>query len=363
MKKLVTLLALLATIGLSSTAWADMERAYDLLDAEQYEEAYREFLPHAQEGDTRAMIEVGLLFLNGNGVEQDDAQALFWINQAANARVPFAQYVLGFMTQHGRGMPADPVAAVVLYEQAANEGIIPAQTALGNLFAYGDDGISVDYETADRWYAQAMQNGDASAMNAYAWSVVVRGESALERALAISELSVALEPGRSESIDTLGTIRLLMGRYASAVKYLEEAVALDPDYPAFHARLGDAYAGIGDMDKAENAWRAALDAAEDYEGSLDELWNPEEIAARLGDEPSPEGSVPEESDADDSDAGESDAGESDADESDAGESAPQAAPSEEVEPEASTAPDDGDDTAEEPEAESDDDDAGQDGGR
>jgi|GEM_PF-1304086 len=343
MKKLVTLLALVATIGLAPVAWADMERAYDLLDAEQYEEAYREFLPHAQEGDTRAMIEVGLLFLNGNGVEQDDAQALFWINQAANARVPFAQYVLGFMTQHGRGMPADPIAAVVLYEQAANEGIIPAQTALGNLFAYGADGISIDYDIADRWYAQAMQNGDASAMNAYAWSVVVRGETELERALAISELSVALEPGQPESIDTLGTIRLLMGRYASAVKYLEEAVALDPDYPAFHARLGDAYAGTGDMDKAENAWRAALDAAEDYEGNLDELWNPEEIAARLPAEETPEESAPEATPPENM--------------------APENAEPESTEPESGATTDDGGDTAGEPEAESDDDASEDDSGR
>ena len=118
-------------------------------------------------------------------------------------------------------------------------------------------------------------------MNGFAWSLVIRDQNLLD-ALGISETSVALEPGSAASIDTLGTIRLLLGRYESAAKYLELAVELQPDYPPFMARLGDAYAGMGDQTRALAQWEAAMEAVATYEGGYDELWDIDEVRDRLG---------------------------------------------------------------------------------
>ena len=262
-------------------AQADMERAMELLEAGDFEGAYAELLPHAQEGNPRAQTEIAILHLNGTGVEEDAEEALSWARQAANQNDPFGQYLLGWMLVNGHGTEPDAIAAIPLYEAAANRGLVVAQTALGNLFTYGADGIAIDYTEGDYWYAQAVQNGDPQAMNGFAWSLVIRDQNLID-ALNISETSVALEPDNAASIDTLGTIRLLLGRYESAAKYLEMAVELQPDYPPFMARLGDAYAGMGEDARARAQWEAAMAAVATYEGGYDELWDIDEVRDRLG---------------------------------------------------------------------------------
>ncbi|MEM7442698.1 MAG: hypothetical protein AAF414_05130 [Pseudomonadota bacterium] len=266
---------------LPGAALADMDRAMELLEAGDFEGAFAELLPHAREGNPRAQTEIAILYLNGRGVEEDSEEALSWAREAANQSDPFGQYLLGWMLVNGHGTEPDAIAAIPLYEAAANRGLVAAQTALANLFTYGADGIEIDHTEGDYWYAQAVQNGDPQAMNGFAWSLVIRDQNLID-ALNISETSVALEPGNAASIDTLGTIRLLLERYESAAKYLELAVALQPDYPPFMARLGDAYAGMGDDASARAQWEAAMSAVATYEGGYDELWDIDAVRDRLG---------------------------------------------------------------------------------
>lgn len=280
-RRFLILTSAIFVLAVPGFAQADMERAIEYLESGDFEAAYAELLPHAQEGISRAQTEIAILYLNGTGVEQDEEEALSWARQAANQRDPFGQYLLGWMLVNGHGTDPDAIAAIPLYEAAANQGLIVAQTALGNLFTYGADGIEIDYGEGDYWYSQAVQNGDPQAMNGFAWSLVVRDQNLID-ALGISELSVALEPGNAASIDTLGTIRLLLGRYESAAKYLELAVELQPDYPPFMSRLGDAYAGMGDDARARAQWEAAIAAVATYEGGYDELWDLDEVQDRLG---------------------------------------------------------------------------------
>lgn len=285
----------------TAPARADMTVAYQLLDSGEYEAAYQEFLPHAREGNPDAQIEIGLMFLNGN-LAEDDASALYWIEAAAEQEAPFAQYVLGWMYHFGEGVEADPVRAVTLYEPAAREGIIPAQRLMGVIFAYGADGIEIDYDVADAWFEQAVANGDASAMNSYSWSLLVRGERYLD-ALDLATRSVALEPDISASIDTLGTAFLVLDRYNAAAKSLELAVELEPDYPGFIARLGDAYYGMGEVEAAREAWQQALDLAIDYDEEFDELWDPFAIQDNLDDTAPAEDGEPVDDEVADDEAG------------------------------------------------------------
>lgn len=280
-RRLLILASAVSVLALPGVAQADMERAMEFLEEGDFEAAFAELLPHAEEGNPRAQTEIAILYLNGSGVEEDEEEALNWARQAANQRDAFGQYLLGWMLVNGHGTEADAIAAIPLYEAAANQGLIAAQTALGNLFTYGADGIEIDYGEGDYWYAQAVQNGDPQAMNGFAWSLVVRDQNLLD-ALPISETSVALEPGSAASIDTLGTIRLLLGRYGSAAKYLELAVELQPDYPPFMDRLGDAYAGMGDDAQARAQWEAAMEAVATYEGGYDELWDIDALRGKLG---------------------------------------------------------------------------------
>jgi cytochrome c-type biogenesis protein CcmH/NrfG len=78
---------------------------------------------------------------------------------------------------------------------------------------------------------------------------------------------------------SLGKAYLERRAYADAVRSLEEAVRLDPDYAAAMVSLGDAFAGAGDRQKAREVLeRARATALAQSHASLGE-----EIAERLAD--------------------------------------------------------------------------------
>ncbi len=57
---------------------------------------------------------------------------------------------------------------------------------------------------------------------------------------------------------SLGRLYLDEKRWAEAVAALENAVQLDPAYAAAHVGLGDAFAGLGEKERAKAAWQRAL---------------------------------------------------------------------------------------------------------
>ena len=49
----------------------------------------------AEQGDASAQYNLGVMYENGHGVEQDDEQAVFWYRKAAEQGYADAQYNLG----------------------------------------------------------------------------------------------------------------------------------------------------------------------------------------------------------------------------------------------------------------------------
>lgn len=60
---------------------------------------------------------------------------------------------------------------------------------------------------------------------------------------------------------SLGKLYLGERRYAEASKSLEEAIRLDAEYAAAMVALGDAYAGLGEKDKARGTFERARSTA------------------------------------------------------------------------------------------------------
>ncbi len=54
-------------------------------------------LPLAEQGDAEAQYELGLIYLNGHDVPQDDAQAVRWFVLAAEQGRAWSQWNLGRM--------------------------------------------------------------------------------------------------------------------------------------------------------------------------------------------------------------------------------------------------------------------------
>ena len=63
-------------------------------------------------GVRSAQFNLGVMYLNGRGVPQDDAEAVKWHRLAAEQGYASAQFNLGVMYLNGRGVPQDDAEAV-----------------------------------------------------------------------------------------------------------------------------------------------------------------------------------------------------------------------------------------------------------
>ena len=81
----------------------------------------------------QAQLNLGIAFITGVGVPQDDTKAVMWFAQAAGQGSDTAQYNLGLSYETGRGVEQDIDQAVEWYEKAAEQGNRRAQAALERL--------------------------------------------------------------------------------------------------------------------------------------------------------------------------------------------------------------------------------------
>ena len=123
--------------------------------------------PSAQElADLSALAEaqysIGVKYDTGEGVPQDDAEAVIWYRRAAEQGHAGAQYSLGRMYDIGRGAPEDDAEAVRWYRLAAEQGDASAQYNLGVMYGTGE-GVPQDDAEAVRWFRLAAEQGHAGA--------------------------------------------------------------------------------------------------------------------------------------------------------------------------------------------------------
>ena len=92
MKHLTKLLAaVLSALGLNQAAWTN-----DVSDS-------RETLQLAERGNAQAQFNLGMMYENGQGVRQDDAEAVKWYRLAAEQGFAPAQVLLDTIYNDRRG--------------------------------------------------------------------------------------------------------------------------------------------------------------------------------------------------------------------------------------------------------------------
>lgn len=89
----------------------------------------------AENGDVKAMHNLGVYLFRGEGGPQDLASAAQWFSKAAANGVVESQYNLGLIYQSGSGLPKDPVLARAWFERAAAKGDPEARKALAAMEA------------------------------------------------------------------------------------------------------------------------------------------------------------------------------------------------------------------------------------
>jgi len=88
-------------------------------------------------GDPVAQAKLGLQYVLGDGVSQDDSTAVKWFLRASASGLPSAQFLLGYMYDSGRGVPRDVERAARWFKAAAEKGNPHAQAALASLYTTG----------------------------------------------------------------------------------------------------------------------------------------------------------------------------------------------------------------------------------
>jgi TPR repeat protein len=76
----------------------------------------------AKQGDAVAQLNLGVMYIEGNGVPKGAAKAVEWYRKGAEQGHRLAQYRLGNMYYHGDGVPKDLVQAHMWSNLAGSSG-------------------------------------------------------------------------------------------------------------------------------------------------------------------------------------------------------------------------------------------------
>ena len=108
-----------SAVHLAHADFAAGLRAYENKD---YATALKEWLPLAEAGDAPSQFNIGLMYLDGVGVPQNDEKAVLWFRMAADQGYAKAQGNLGALYAVGRGVRKDSGTAHMWLNLCAASG-------------------------------------------------------------------------------------------------------------------------------------------------------------------------------------------------------------------------------------------------
>ena len=165
MKLVVQNTFLLFLLGVTvPTIFSEWQQGVDAFTRGDYETAFKEFLPLAEEGNTNAQFLLGGMYDYGRGVPENDQEALKWYKRAAEQGFAQAQFLLGGMYDLGKGVPVDESQTLKWFTLAARQGFPPAQLGLGDLY-YKGKGVPQDNIQAYMWWSISASLGNEAAQN------------------------------------------------------------------------------------------------------------------------------------------------------------------------------------------------------
>lgn len=114
-----------------------------------------QLLALADLGDTRSMLGLAYMRLNPNEGRFDPVEAVSFLQRAANAGSPEAQFELAKLYERGTGVEPNPDKALELYRAAADQNFADAINDLGFLHYQGGLGLPADPQKALRFFEKA----------------------------------------------------------------------------------------------------------------------------------------------------------------------------------------------------------------
>ena len=127
--------------------------------------AVKIWTPLAEKGSREAQFNLAVMYDDGMGIPEDNAEAAKWYRKAAENGFPQAQLILGIMYVEGEGVPEDTEESLNWLLKAAKHknGIgADAQARIGRIYERGI-GVEKDDVTAYVWFSVAAANGSDEA--------------------------------------------------------------------------------------------------------------------------------------------------------------------------------------------------------
>jgi TPR repeat protein len=125
-------------------------------------EAVKWYRVAAEQGNAYAQSRLGLAYCLGLGVGEDKGEAAKWLHKAADQRDATAERMLGDFYSRGYGVDKNEAEAVKWYRKAAEQGDAKAQFNLGSSY-YSGHGVPQDYGEAVKWIRKAADQGNTTA--------------------------------------------------------------------------------------------------------------------------------------------------------------------------------------------------------
>lgn len=146
-----------------------LNNALKAIESGRHTQAAQMLAPLANNGNVLAQYRLGVLYYNGQGIPEDEKQAIFWWKKAAAQGHAESMYQLGSAYLFGSSTAkfvSDPDReAATWYFQAASAGHADAQYHLGLLFLAGK-GVVQNHQEAARWMKKAAAQGHPEAKKA-----------------------------------------------------------------------------------------------------------------------------------------------------------------------------------------------------
>lgn len=131
------------------------------------------------ETDPSAQFRLGQIFLNGEGLEKNEVEALRWLQKSAESNNADAVAMIGIMHFHGDGVPANKEKAIEYYKRAIKLGSNRGMASFSTLLLNNKNRTKDDVETAHRLLKTAVSNNSPAAkfiMSRYYDQGILTGE-------------------------------------------------------------------------------------------------------------------------------------------------------------------------------------------
>jgi len=187
---------------------------------QSYEKAGEWYRKSADQGNLKAMNNLGIMFLEGQGIPKNEAEGYRWIRMAAEKGDPRASYLCGLLLCQGRGVSTNSEEGIQWLKKSAAMGNSTAEAKLGQDYLFGDDGVKKDPEAAFPLIKKAAEMGSPWACASMGHFYYLGQHVPADREKAIKWFKKGIDLGEVGAAGEYGDLLLASGDPYNAYIYL-----------------------------------------------------------------------------------------------------------------------------------------------